>query len=233
MTVKVGRAKSTQRRVSGGCPQGSILGVFLFNVTINDLEDDYLGKSNHVVGTPADHRRPAIRGPLPAPVSPVWQILPGGCPLASSSPVPSSSQPTLDLDELDVAVGLLAEFPANSGSTQHDNRRDLRRDAAPDGQARVELLDLPAEPNPPTQAKWRLFLIDLFKYIDDNLSCEKINMENVDRTQAGIRRKRGTQTQNLLRTVTAAADKKGMKVNHVKTKAGHLGLAHLQTVHLL
>ena len=40
MLVKVGQVLSKPRRVCGGCPQGSILGVFLFNATIDDLEED-------------------------------------------------------------------------------------------------------------------------------------------------------------------------------------------------
>ena len=39
MTVRVGNSWSTGRRVSGGVPQGSILGVLLFNMTTDNLED--------------------------------------------------------------------------------------------------------------------------------------------------------------------------------------------------
>ena len=39
MRVKVGQDWSTPRPVHGGVTQGSILGVFLFNVTTDDLED--------------------------------------------------------------------------------------------------------------------------------------------------------------------------------------------------
>ena len=40
MTVRVGNVWSEARSVDGSCPQGSILGVLLFNVTTEDLEDD-------------------------------------------------------------------------------------------------------------------------------------------------------------------------------------------------
>ena len=39
MTVKIGQTQSEPREVWGGCPQGSILGVFLFNSTIDDLQE--------------------------------------------------------------------------------------------------------------------------------------------------------------------------------------------------
>ena len=40
MMVKIGSIMSEPKEVNGGCPQGSILGVFLFNATIDDLEED-------------------------------------------------------------------------------------------------------------------------------------------------------------------------------------------------
>ena len=45
MSVRIGDSWSRARPVSGGCPQGSILGVYLFNVTIDDLEDDYISQN--------------------------------------------------------------------------------------------------------------------------------------------------------------------------------------------
>ena len=40
MQVRVGSARSLPRQVSGGCPQGSILGVLPFNITTDNLEED-------------------------------------------------------------------------------------------------------------------------------------------------------------------------------------------------
>ena len=39
MRVKIGNTWSNPRNISGGCPQGSILGFFLFNSKIDDLEE--------------------------------------------------------------------------------------------------------------------------------------------------------------------------------------------------
>ena len=39
MTVRIGNEFSRQLLINGGCPQGSVLGVFLFNVCSDELED--------------------------------------------------------------------------------------------------------------------------------------------------------------------------------------------------
>ena len=53
MSVRVGGTWSVPREVHGGCPQGSILGVFLFNVTTDDLEDGFLRSEEGVAEGPS------------------------------------------------------------------------------------------------------------------------------------------------------------------------------------
>lgn len=40
---------------------------------------------------------------------------------------------------------------------------------------------VPDEPNLPTQAKWKTTQIDLMKYVDDNISSEKLNMDTAEK----------------------------------------------------
>lgn len=67
MTVRVGQVWSEPLSVNGGCPQGSILGVWLFNTTTDDLGDDFMQMERVRLGngpvTP--HCRPDMTTKLP------------------------------------------------------------------------------------------------------------------------------------------------------------------------
>ena len=68
MVVKVGQVQSEPREVWGGCPQGSILGVFLFNATIDDLGEgcDDLEKYCLLYTSPSPRDRQKSRMPSSA-----------------------------------------------------------------------------------------------------------------------------------------------------------------------
>ena len=80
MTVKVGQARSKPRPVNAGAPQGSVLGCYLFNVGIDDIEEECLysqdmiptearGATNDypAVSTPT-RVRPTQAGPQLSPI---------------------------------------------------------------------------------------------------------------------------------------------------------------------
>ena len=81
--------------------------------------------------------------------------------------------------------------------------------------------EVPEEPSPRTSAVWKPDKIDVFKYVDDGLQVEKINMETAVRFERGgkfIRSKHAVPSQNVFRHVIRRATDRGMKVNAAKTK---------------
>ena len=55
MTVKVGKIWSGERVVNSGAPQGSVLGSFLFNVGVDDIEDGCDYPPSHFQDTMESH----------------------------------------------------------------------------------------------------------------------------------------------------------------------------------
>ena len=144
MRVKVGAALSAPRPVLGGVPQGSILGVFLFNCAIDMFEAHSTDVEPY--------------GPVPEP---------------SPNPPPP-----------------------------------------------VQIIEVPAEPTERDYRHlplWQRALIQVLKYVDDNILHEKLNFDTVPTDGYGFRVKLAARTQNLFREIVRWATSCGMKVNTDKT----------------
>ena len=197
MTVRVGDSWSTPLPVSGGCPQGSILGVRLFNNTTEALEDDFakfeasrLGfigdqlphQAQHssletptqpaIVSTPSKSRIPEFdhfSSPIPAPTEFDKSFLPA----AAKRHVP---QPVLVTPEVEDKVG-------------------------------TQVLTLKA--------------VKIVKYVDDIISIDKVNFGTTPVTMVGGRPfkiKLAINTNNAFVSISANAEAIGMVVNSGKTK---------------
>ena len=149
MTVRVGQSWSDPLNINGGCPQGSILGVFLFNITTEDLEEKYEKFESELHDTG---------------------------------------------DQIVTFLNTARNVP---------------------------LINPPVERPVGTQTLTTKKL-QIRKYVDDNVSCEKLNFATEiayrDARGVEIKRKRAPRSQNGFLSVTAAAVEKGMVVNENKTQ---------------
>ena len=146
MTVKVGGVFSNPKNVDRGAPQGSLLGVTLFNSYIDDFE----AHSTDIVDyNPSEN----------------YELMPQAPNPPQDKPVPME--------------------PAG---------RDYRH-------------------LPP----WVQQLIQVLKYVDDNILNEKINFDNVPTDQSACRTKRAFRTENLVHSIVHQATSLEMVINSLKT----------------
>ena len=182
MTVRVGDKWSEPRRVSGGCPQGSILGVFLFNVTTEDLEEEFEAFERDRLGMDPDR----------------------------AQAVPDSN------NNGRAQGGPLS--PVGGGVFRMAGARRVRmlagaRNFGPN------FTQPPREIKVGTQVLTNKPVI-IFKYVDDNITVEKLNFGSVPVSEGisgPVKRKQAISSQNAFLSITSAAQLKGMIVNESKT----------------
>ena len=199
MSVRVGQQWSDPLDVDGGCPQGSVIGVLLFNTATDCLEDDFvLYERNRL-------RLPTVLPPL----SPQQPINVGPFVASSSTPAPCAPPPA-DPPYSPIESGPLG---ATDPDIQFKPRINLMHNQQP-------ILCSP----PPSVAVGTQTLVEkmvlIFKYIDDNIICEKLNFGNVPVTPGDppTKLQQAFSSQNAFRIVTGNAEDIGMQVNTKKTK---------------
>ena len=203
MTVKVGKEWSEPREVNGGCPQGSILGVFLFNVTTEDLEEGFEKHEQERLGA----RQAAA---LPDPVVDETGEVENGDELSqpvTSSPIAPRRPAFPPLSPLGRGIFRMA------GARRVLLGSNVRN--AP------RLITPPIERKVGTQVLTRKPVL-VYKYVDDNITVEKLNFGNdpvIDGEASGrYKKKMAVSSQNAFVCITTAALEKGMLVNESKTQ---------------
>ena len=207
MTVRVGNCWSAELDVTGGAPQGSIFGVHIFNTTTDDLEDDFLIADHLRLGLPIPDelgtgRADEIGSPQPGAAQ-TGQA-------RTSSPNNAPPPP----DALEVSPIWDRRFLPGG------RHREFRPNVTNIPVANPTWIDPPEERAVGTQVL-RPKPVLIAKYIDDNLSCEKLNFGDTpityDEQGNKIKEKQAFGTQNSFCFVTTEANKRGMVVNADKT----------------
>ena len=197
MTVRVGNSWSTGRHVSGGVPQGSILGVLLFNMTTDNLEDleGAVGHENNASsgsdsGSDWSDEEVGIEGRE-------W-----------STPVQTAP---------DFEPGITPFRRGGSAFVFLEGARNVRRAIGEDlERTLIRDTTIPEEPNPPTSAVWKDRDAELHKYVDDSVIDARVDMENVEESNK-TKNKHAVASQNMFKRIVHNAEAIGMKVNTAKT----------------
>ena len=200
MSVRVGTAWSEPLDVNGGCPQGSILGVFLFNITTEDLEEEFEEFERRRIGLDRDQETQSAASPPER--NPVREDLPP----ATSSPV-RRSVPAFPLSP--IGGGVFRMVGARNIRLNQNVRNAPSGFYLPPTEVKVGTQVLVQKP------------VKVMKYVDDNIICERLNFGNVsvlENDRYGKHKiRQALSSQNAFMSITTAAMRKGMKVNESKT----------------
>ena len=210
MTVRVGETWSTLRPVNRGCPQGSVLGVFLFNVTTEDLEDGFIEREQERLGTPPQGGE--VRMPEAVSVELDESLFSVGSPTASTPPAaPAALLPQPELSP--VGENLFR----HSDLIIHFNKYTKNTPQPP----LPHFTPQPREKPVGTQVLTEKMVV-IVKYVDDNIIIEKVNFGNEPIVVSGgrqIKRKRAAGVQNAFVCIVSRAEYKGMLVNAEKNQS--------------
>ena len=89
MSVRLNNVRSDPRSVNAGAPQGSVLGCYLFNIGVDDLEEDFEEEDNHQEEA---HQETLTRtDDFPFKSTPSWV---GHRPVVDESPVSQRNSPS-------------------------------------------------------------------------------------------------------------------------------------------
>ena len=208
MTVRVGECWSDPLPVNGGCPQGSVLGVFLFNITTDDLEEQFLRHEERRLGGNPENNDVQHDESL-GHVSLDESLEEVGLATSSTPEQARARPPSVDLSP--VGEGLYR----HSDLIVHFNRYAKNLPQPP----------LPHfTPQPREEAVGTQVLVEkrvqIRKYVDDNLLVEKLNFGNCPTTVVNgcqLKKKKATGIENAFKSVITCAKHKGMLVNALKT----------------
>ena len=232
MTVRVGDVWSTPRPVYGGVPQVSILGVLLFNISTDDLEDESVDGPEFIHDEDVDSSRsgssssgaPLLGGSESGSLGSLDEDAdgpPSGTPV-TSTPNVTRGRPRFRESPLHRLGPRLTnrDWSFMPGRTNRRRRRNLKRriNYSDEGEMTV-----PLEVNEKaTGLRWKKKPARKFKYVDDGMITCKINMRSgrITGVYVGgreVREKQCIITQNMFRRVVERATGRGMVVNNRKT----------------